>query len=439
VRVGVVLDEDRQPHACVDVPSIAVRLTGPEQRDLTPGAIRFERGNGTVICFIDGEHAGTGPSWSVEPVKSIPLAQGSGLLLRDVIAGRGFHWQKRVNQHLPGKLTFTPGPNGLVVTNTLGLEDYLACVITSEMGSRCPSAMLAAQCITARSWLLAHSEVKHLADGYDCCNDDCCQRYQGTGELSPAALKAARSTRGQALLAGAIVVDANYSKSCGGIVETPWHVWGVDKPGLDTLVDAPPEGPEHRCAPLQDHQVASYLKGEGLASLQFYCSPSVVPEESLGDYLGHVDEAGAYFRWAVTLSRQALETSIRTHVPAAEHLGNLQDLRVIRRGVSGRATAITLTFEDAGGLRDVVVESEYRIRQALHTKFLYSSAFVVESQCSALGALQAVTLYGAGWGHGAGLCQIGAVGMALRGCDAATICKHYFPKARLESVYAEEV
>jgi len=440
VRLGIILDRDAFGSVHLRLPGQQYRVDGPgaTSRVLQPHtSIEVRHADNALLVRIGDEPAMTVRSLRLSCPTPPTLAAGAGVLVRDVVAGRGFHWQKRIDQTLSGALKLLPGQHGVVLVNELPLEDYLAGVITAEMSGACPADFLKAQCVVARSWLLAMTEPKHDAEPFDRCNDDCCQRYQGTAELSPTALEAVRATRGLALLDPAgNVLDANYAKSCGGISETPLTVWGIDKPGLSAIVDAPPDANERRFFPITDSNLDQYLDGDWLKATRIYCSPNVVPADAIGRYLGRVDESGDYFRWTVRYERSELEKLLREAVPEARDLAVLRDIRVTARGVSGRAHVVELEWEDAAGrIITVQLDSEYRIRQVLHRKFLYSSAFAARTQRDADDRLKTVTLRGAGWGHGVGMCQIGALGMALSGIDYETICRHYYPEARLARVY----
>lgn len=475
VRIGIILDEDAFDVVRLRVPDEPYLLESPatEPRRLGPGTVLEVRRSGAGVAAT----VGNASPIAGDVLRLVPTARpaggltpaGAGVTVHGVVAGRGFHWQKRIDETLGGVLELVPGRRGVVLVNELPLEDYLAGVITAEMSGACPADLLKAQCVVARSWLLAMTEPKHETEPFDRCNDDCCQRYQGTGDLGPTALAAVRNTRGEVLLAptGA-VLDANYAKSCGGISETPWAVWGLDKPGISPIVDAPADAAERgwlesfraRCAAglagegkapawpssgadqrrdagaTMQNDLDEYLDGAWLKTTRCYCSPNMVPVEAIGRYLGRVDTTDDYFRWTVRYERAELEALLRDKLTDARELVELRDLRVRARGVSGRAYIVEVEWANARG--DVVcsrVESEYRIRQVLHRKFLYSSAFAVRPQRDADGRLVAVTLRGAGWGHGVGMCQIGALGMALAGIDHAAICRHYYPNARLETVY----
>jgi SpoIID/LytB domain protein len=440
VRVGIIRDRDALSTVHLRLPDQAYTVVGGRAppAPLEPGTpVEVSHAADRLAVSVGGRPAVTVDALRLTPPGRRPLEPHTGVLVRDVVAGRGFHWEKRVDQTLAGGLELLPGRRGVVLVNELPLEDYLAGVITAEMSGACPADLLKAQCVVARSWLLALTEPKHEDEPFDRCNDDCCQRYQGTGDLSVTALEAVRATRGRALLdpAGG-VLDANYAKCCGGISETPQTVWGVDKPGLSAVVDAPPDAEARRFFPVTDRNLDEYLDGEWLAKTRIYCSPNVVPTEAIGRYLGRVDEADEYFRWTVRYECRELEELLRQKLPQARELATLRDLRVTARGVSGRASAVELEWERAGGRAvHTRLDSEYRIRDALHPSFLFSSAIQFHVKRDVAGDLRGVAIRGAGWGHGVGMCQIGALGMALSGIDYETICRHYYPAARLVLVY----
>jgi SpoIID/LytB domain protein len=439
VRIGVVLAEDAMT-------AIEFRLPGDEYIVLSDGGekvvgknvrVSAKLENNRVALAIGDQPAKPAAKWTIVPQSPRIPKRADGILVRDVVAGRGFHWQKHVDQTIAGALEILPNGDSLILVNELPLEMYLAGVITSEMSSKCPPEFLRAQCVTARSWLLAFTEPKHHGQPFDRCNDDCCQRYQGTGDLSDVATDAAESTRGLVLMAAGKVVDANYSKSCGGIVELPEHVWGAHKPGLGPAVDAPVSSTVHKFVPVTDDNLHEYLTGDWIKSTDVYCSPHVIPEDKLGQYLGRVDESGHYFRWTVKYTHEELLAMLKRKLPQAAEMTKFTDLRVTNRGVSGRAMRIVLSFLDASGKPvDVNVHDQYRIRQILHASFLFSSAFQVETERDAQGNCKSITLVGAGWGHGAGLCQIGALGMSICGHDFKKIVRQYFPEAELRKLYA---
>ncbi|MBK7096084.1 MAG: SpoIID/LytB domain-containing protein [Saprospiraceae bacterium] len=166
--------------------------------------------------------------------------QDSIIIVKDVIAGRGFHWAKKIDVKLAYRLIISVVNSNILLINELPLEEYLACVATSEMSSECPDTYIEAQSIVARSWMLANVEQKHVALGFDVCNDDCCQRFQGVNNLTEHSRKAARATRGKVLMYNNKIVDARYSKSCGGVMERFENLWENDpKDYMLNIPDAP--------------------------------------------------------------------------------------------------------------------------------------------------------------------------------------------------------
>jgi SpoIID/LytB domain protein len=439
VRIGIVLDADDMKSLNIEMPDETYELRGRgcPTRTLRRSRIEARLSGNSVLVRIDNGTLERAPLWRLVPQADQPIVRGTGALVRDIVAGRGFHWRKTLDQHLTGVLELRPARHGLILVNEIAIEPYLAGVITAEMGADCPAEFLKAQCVVARSWLLALTEKMHEGEPFDRCNDDCCQRYQGTDELSEAAITATNGTRGLALLdEQGDVVDANYSKCCGGVSELPEHAWGVPKSGLTSIVDAPPGGVEHRFSPVTGDIFQEYLTGAWIENTKAYCSPNVVPPKDFARYLGRVDETADYFRWTIELTRGQVEEAIRAHVQEAVGFERLHDLRVTSRGVSGRAITLDIEYVDGDGAHQTfTLPNEYRIRQALHPGFLFSSAIAIEMDRDKDGAPERITYRGAGWGHGAGLCQIGALGMGVCGIDHAAILRHYFPSTRLAKAY----
>ena len=265
----------------------------------------------------------------------------------------------------------------------------------------------------------------------DVCNDDCCQRYQGTTFLTEQSIKGALQTYGQTLLYGDQICDARYSKSCGGVMESFSTIWeGADLPYLQVIADAKKELPEWR-KPLSDE--ANFRQWVNSVPASF-CSPHFIPEEQLIRYLGSVDEEGQYFRWQETIGQSDLTAHLnRLHGLKAKAV---RQMNILERGGSGRI--ITMHVELIGPDDEILqleLKKDFIIRQSLHPKFLYSSAFVVEYEPSDAEIPERFRFRGVGWGHGVGFCQIGALGMALAGYSARDIVAHYFPGSKLEKIY----
>lgn len=440
VRIGVILECDGCEAIDVVLQSGSCQVTAgqaPAQPLAAGTKLKIEHTAEGIQLSTPDNTLDPADRLHITPNEPAEVASDAGIRVRDVVAGRGFHWQKHADQTLLGSLEFIHAPGGIVMVNHILLEDYLVGVITAEMSGACPVEFLKAQCVVARSWLLAMTEPKHQDEPFDRCNDDCCQRYQGTGDTSDGAIQAVRGTRGLVLIdPNNKVLDANYAKSCGGVSELAEHVWGDPKPGISAIVDAPKGDPVHGYIPVTEDNLDSYLNGDWLTKTRAFCSTHVVPVETISKYLGRVDEVDDYFRWNVNYTRAELESLLKDKLPEAASLGELRDVRVVSRGVSGRASRVELRWADQDGKETThTLDSEYRIREVMHRGFLYSSAFALTIERNDTGQIATVKLRGAGWGHGAGLCQIGALGMGLTGHDVDTICLHYYPDTILQAVY----
>ena len=434
IRIGIVLPEDRYTQIAGQIPSASRYLVIDAQgrKELIPAGGAFEVSvQQEVLVFKAAEWTGSSSSFRLESAEEMVLAPGSGIQLQNVIAGRHFHWKKTIDVFLPGRLIFTMRNGMLQVTNQLDFEQYLACVATSEMSPECPAALLEAQTIAARSWLLAAVEKKHADLGLDACNDDCCQRYQGTTFLTSEALRSTLRTRGQVLMFEDQLCDARYSKSCGGMMEAFENVWGGNpKPYLIVKADATDDF-KRRYHLTREEDLRAWLKEVP----RTFCSPHYVSEKELSRYLGGVDESSRYFRWNVCISQDELTNQLNAvlDLNAEAVLG----FRALQRGGSGRLVKLEIAYQNRNGKKDtVILKGDYAIRRALHPKFLYSSAILIEPIADTSTAVpEKFRIEGAGWGHGVGLCQIGALGMALAGYSSNAILNHYYPGAVIKTLY----
>ncbi len=438
VRVGIILKQDAQKFISIDIPDHqhTVYADGFSLGDFEKTNIRLALSGGQLAVTAGDQTIAVEQSVKIEP-KTASTSSEDAMIVHDIVAGRGFHWQKRCDQSLAGAAEIFAERTSLILINTLPLETYLAGVITAEMSGACPVEFLKAQCVVARSWLLAMSESKHDADPFDRCNDDCCQRYQGIANTSGAAWRAVEECRGMVLLDNdRNVVDAVYSKNCGGISETPESVWGEAKPCVESIFDTSDLSSFASLAPSTEQGFDAYLRAGDQLAPHVYCSPSFVPPEVHSKYLGHVDEPDNYYRWSVTQTRQELEQGLAKRVDQLSTMAQLNDVTATLRGVSGRVQTLLVEWCDHDGeLHETLIDREYNIRHALHPRFLYSSAFAIESIRNDTGELESVTLNGLGWGHGAGLCQMGALGMGLADKQLAEILSHYFPSATQSQAY----
>ena len=363
-----------------------------------------------------------------EPDKPLPE---SGVLLKNIISGRNFHWEKNINIFLPGTVIIRIHGNHIIVINELPMEQYIMCVATSEMSAACPLELIKAQTIAARSWMLANIEQKHRDLDMDVCNDDCCQRYQGSTFLSEHSIQGTTETSGQVLMCEEIICDARYSKNCGGVTESFDTIWPGEQPIYTVVRADADENPMEWIPPLSDEKnFRRWVK----ATPMTYCSPWTLPENELHQYLGNVDEHGAYFRWEIKVTQEELLENInQRHAIDAQAIVNLE---ILHRGGSGRANRLAVEYIDKNDEHQILLlQSEYSIRQSLYQNFLYSSAITVLPELGKQNIPKQFRLQGAGWGHGVGLCQIGALGMAIKGFEAEQILAHYYPGSVIEKIY----
>jgi SpoIID/LytB domain protein len=370
--------------------------------------------------------------------------KGSTFVLRGVTIGVKFHWERKEDQTFEGDLKILRRKDGtLTAVNLIPLEAYLRSVISSEMSAEAPLEFLRAHAITSRSWLVAMLErtapqlgppagaadgeiirwyTREDHDQYDVCADDHCQRYQGiTKILSPVAIEAVTSTHGVFLVYDGTICDARFYKACGGLTEEFQNAWeDVKVPYLTSIADAPVSHPPVRNERDAEHWIRSQPEA--------YCN--TMDSNILRQILPSFDlETMDFFRWKVAYSREELEKIIREK--SGIDFGTLMDLVPLVRGPSGRMVKLRVV----GTGRTIVVGKDLEIRRWLSPSHLYSSAFVVDTERDTGGRPLRFVLRGAGWGHGVGLCQIGAAVMAIQGFGAHQIVRHYFRGAEVRKIY----
>jgi SpoIID/LytB domain protein len=374
---------------------------------------------------------------------------GATCTLWNVTIGINFHWERKEDQTFEGNLRFLANANGTIsAINEIGVEQYLQSVISSEMSAEAPVELLKAHAVTSRSWLAAmlerqkkfknvrmpsqrsqetKDEILRWYDRedhthFDVCADDHCQRYQGiTKVIANSAKEAVSATRGQFLVHNNEICDARFSKACGGRTELFEHTWEETPiPYLQSVSDSAQAHPQ--------------LLNEADAERWILSSPDAYCNTSDGRILKQVlplfdQETTDFFRWKVEYTQEQLVNIL--HTKSEIDFGMVMDLVPLSRGPSGRMYKLKVV----GSKRTIIVGKELEIRRWFSKSHLYSSAFIVKTDRDAKGIPAKFTLFGAGWGHGVGLCQIGAAVMAARGCKAEEIVKHYFRKSELRKLY----
>lgn len=357
-------------------------------------------------------------------VTYLPADKDASFTLRNVVIGKGFHWERTEAQTFRGALSLKPMAScNTLVINIISLEEYLKSVISSEMSAGASANLLRAHAIVSRSWLLAmlgrrggreinrrvipgdpeeivswHDRAEHTL--FDVCADDHCQRYQGiTRQTSPAVAEAVEATRGKVLMWDGRICDARFSKCCGGVTEEFGACWDDEPhPYLQAVHDRPAEGGADFCDTSDENIITQVLNSYDREHTDFY-------------------------RWTVRLDAETLpELLLRK---TGIDFGQIEELRPLSRGKSGRITRLLIR----GGRRSVILGKELEIRMALSESCLRSSAFEVIPEEDGF------RLEGRGWGHGVGMCQIGAAVMGARGYSPTAILGHYYPGATITKIY----
>jgi len=345
-------------------------------------------------------------------------------LLKNVRIGIGFHWDRHEDQEFAGTLEIRRNPDGTqTAINTIDLEDYLCSVISSEMSANSPMELLKAHAVISRSWAI-RAIMKPNHDGYHVCADDHCQRYEGLRRLNERAVEAVQATAGQVLTNDQMVngkmvneiCDCRYHKCCGGRTEIWRTCWeDIDVPYIQS-VECP------YCNPAYFNHLP--LWGEGLCPIERPVDGHRTFREGLSFLNDYDQETTDFHDWQVTYTAEELSEIIRTK--SGIDFGEITDLIPLHRGPSGRIDQLKIV----GTKHTEVIGKELKIRLWLSKTCLYSSWFEVEKKPSYI-VHPSFVLTGHGWGHGAGLCQIGAAVMAAEGHSYEEILNNYYPGTRL--------
>jgi len=366
------------------------------------------------------------------PDKEQVPAPKVGLKIEGIVAGRGFHWQKELTEIFLGTLEFFPVNDVLVVVNVVGIEFYTICALASEMsGVNTLPASGCAQATAARSWAYVFLKSKYTDKPYQICNDDFSQRYQGTTHLDQKVIDLVSASRGDYIvLPDGSVAPSNYSKSCGGHTEATLDLFGYDAGHPETFFDTKDSLDDNFTDLTDEDTFKRWLKAP---RDKYFCG--LIPDKELKKYLGAVDDEGEYFRWNYTVSAETIIKKLAERCQIAG-VKSIRELNFGKRAASGRYLELEIKFINQAGVEEsILLADQFYIRACLHESFLFSSAFTHTELYDEAGNIMSVHFEGAGWGHGGGFCQIGAVGMALVGYSYSEIIKHYYPNAKIVKAY----
>ncbi len=415
-----------------------------------PYAVDGTTVEGAQEAAIDnGKVLWNGSAYDMIEFTPVDLENGSFELI-DVTIGVNFHWERKENQSFRGSLRLIVEGDKLTAVNILPVEEYLLSVISSEMSATASLELLKAHAVISRSWLLAQMEKNQqlaaeeipynpctrTADelvrwydredhvNFDVCADDHCQRYQGiTRESTPTVRDAIKATWGQVLTYDGKLCDARFSKSCGGVFEQFEYCW---EPKHYHYLVARLDNPNTMQFP--DLTVEENARKWILSAPEAFCNTH--DKRILSQVLNSYDqETTDFYRWTVEYDQAELSRLVRER--SGEDYGDIVDLVPVARGTSGRLYRLKIV----GTKKTCIIGKELEIRRTLSPSHLYSSAFVVEKQGENGGVPERFVLKGAGWGHGVGLCQIGAAVMGEKGYNYKEILLHYFIDADITKQY----
>ena len=446
-------------------PSVSVGIVSGAKISFSLNKPYMAKGN-----LIEGEqvvefHEG-GILWNGNQYRELtfhPQSADASFSLHDVTIGVNFHWERQETQTFLGTLRLVVDSDKVCTINELPVESYLESVISSEMSATSSIELLKAHAVISRSWLLSQMEQRrkqHSGTGgngffsfirkddelikwydredhtiFDVCADDHCQRYQGiTKATSQHVAQAIHATRGQILMDNGEICDARFSKCCGGITEEFQYCWeNIKKPYLSAVRDIPSgiSGKDIKAGTtdnLPDLTIEANAERWIRTAPEAFCNTndSRILSEVLNDY---DQETTDFYRWHVTYTQEQLKTLISNKLKM--DFGDIIDLVPLERGRSGRICRLKIV----GSERTFTIGKELEIRRALSESHLYSSAFVVDKDNIEDGVPQMFRLTGAGWGHGVGLCQIGAAVMGAKGYSYDNILLHYYRGAEIKKIY----
>ena len=435
-------------------PEINVGIVSAKEIHFTLNGHFFAKGEtvsgNQVVSFSEG-----GILWNDSQYRELtftPQDDKNSFSLYDVTIGLNYHWERQETQVFSGTLKLVVEEDKIVAINILPVEEYLISVISSEMNANSSLELLKAHAVVSRSWLFAQMEKRKALSGkdegffsftktkeeyirwydredhtiFDVCADDHCQRYQGITKATNATVaEAVKATRGRLLMYDKTICDARYSKCCGGATEEFENCWeNTHYPYLSSIRDTDKE----ENLPLPDLTKEEEAERWIRKAPKSFCDTH--DKKILSQILNNYDqETTDFYRWKVRYTQTELAELIRTNTKS--DYGDIIDLIPVQRGPSGRICKLKIV----GTLKTFTIGKEMEIRRVLSDSHLFSSAFVVDKGEVKEGIPQNFILSGAGWGHGVGLCQIGAAVMGEKGYSYEEILLHYYKGAEIRKFY----
>lgn len=433
-------------------PEISVGIVNAQEIHFTLNA-RFLAKGETVsgnqqVSFEEG-----GILWNGNVYRELtftPLDEDSSFSLYDVTIGINFHWERQETQSFIGTLKLVVYEGKITAINILPAEDYLTSVISSEMNATSSLEFLKAHAVVSRSWLLAQIEKRKAMSKkqgdffsfvktdteyirwydredhtiFDVCADDHCQRYQGiTKATNQSVAEAVKATRGQVMMYKNSICDARFSKCCGGITEEFDTCWENKKyPYLTAVRD------DKNDTAMPDLTIEEEADKWIRSTPDSFCNTH--DKHIISQILNNYDqETTNFYRWKVRYTQEEIAELIRTNTKC--DYGQIIDLIPVERGKSGRISKLKIV----GTLKTLIIGKELEIRRTLSDTHLFSSAFVVDKGPQQDDVPVWFELTGAGWGHGVGLCQIGAAVMGEKGYNYNDILLHYYKDADIRKLY----